>query len=176
VRPADEVELVHRQHHAADADQRGQVGVPARLRQHALARVDQDHGDIRGRGAGDHVARVLLVTRRVGDDELALLGAEEAVGDVDRDALLALGGKAVDEQREIRFVALRAVAFRVGVERAELVVEQRLGLVQQAPDQGALAVVDAAAGDEAQQGLVLVQVEVAFDVALDQGGALVHQK
>ena len=33
---------------------------------------------------------------RVGDDELALVGGEEAVGDVDRDALLALGGQAVD--------------------------------------------------------------------------------
>ena len=63
----------------------------ARLGQHALARVDQDDGEVGGRGAGDHVARVLLVARRVGDDELALVGGEEAVGDVDRDALLALG-------------------------------------------------------------------------------------
>ena len=54
-----------------------------------------------GRGAGDHVARVLLVARRVGDDELALVGGEEAVGDVDGDALLALGRQAVDQQREV---------------------------------------------------------------------------
>jgi hypothetical protein len=45
-----------------------------------------------------------------------------------------------------------AVAFQ----RGELVVVELLALVQQAPDQRALAVVDAAAGDEAQQRLALV--------------------
>jgi hypothetical protein len=85
----------------ADAEQRGDEAVAAGLGQHALARIDQDHGKVRGRGAGDHVARVLLVAGRVGDDELALLGGEEAVGDVDGDALLALGAQAVDEQREV---------------------------------------------------------------------------
>jgi hypothetical protein len=34
----------------------------------------------------------LLVAGRVGDDELALLGREEAVGDIYGDALFALGG------------------------------------------------------------------------------------
>ena len=121
------------------------------LGQHALARVDQEHGEVGGRGAGDHVARILLVARRVGDDELALLGREEAVGDVDGDALLALGGEAVDQQREIDPLALRAVALAVAFERRELVVEDQLGVVEQPPDQGRLAVVDAAAGDEAQQ-------------------------
>ena len=36
---------------------------------------------------------------------LRSLGREEAIGDVDRDALLALGGEAVDEQREIELLA-----------------------------------------------------------------------
>jgi len=49
-----------------------------------------------------HVARVYShVPRRVGDDELAPRGREVAVGDVDRDALLALGGEAVEQQREV---------------------------------------------------------------------------
>jgi len=43
----------------------------------------------------------LLVAWRVGDDVLARAGAEVAVGDVDDDALLALGDEAVGEQREI---------------------------------------------------------------------------
>ena len=85
-----------------------EVAVPAGLGQHALAGIDQDHRQIGGRGAGDHVAGVLLVAGRVGDDELAPLGGEEAVGDVDGDALLALGGQAVDQQREVELVALRA--------------------------------------------------------------------
>ncbi len=42
----------------------------------------------------------------VGDDELALLRGEKAVGDVDGDALLALGLEAVDEEREIDVVAV----------------------------------------------------------------------
>ncbi len=46
----------------------------ARLDQHALARVDQDDGEVGSRGAGDHVAGVLLVARGIGDDELALVG------------------------------------------------------------------------------------------------------
>ena len=64
--------------------------------------------------------------RRVGDDELALLAREEAVGDVDRDALLALGAKAVDQQREIDRLALRPVPLAVAFERGELVVEDLL--------------------------------------------------
>ncbi len=157
---ADQVHLVHRQQHVADAQQRHDVAVAARLSQQALARVDQHHGDVSRGRAGGHVAGVLLVARAVGDDELALVGAEEAVGDIDGDALLALGGEAIEQQRVIDVVALGAVATAVAVQRGELVVEQALAFVQQAADQRALAVVDAAAGDEAQQplGLVLVQV------------------
>jgi hypothetical protein len=110
------------------------------------------------------------VARRVGDDELAPLGAEEAVGDVDRDALLALGRQAVDEQREVDLAALRAPLPAVALDRGELVLEQHLAVVEQAPDQRALAVVDAAAGDETQQALVLVLVQVGVDVGGDQVG------
>jgi hypothetical protein len=82
----------------ADAEQRGdrnvrRVWVSTPLR--ASIRITASIG---GRGAGDHVAGILLVAGRVGDDELALVGGEEAVGDVDGDALLALGGEAVDQQ------------------------------------------------------------------------------
>ena len=159
----DQVHLVDRQQHVADAEQRDDVAVAAGLRQQALARVDQHHREVGGGSAGGHVAGVLLVAGAVGDDELALVGAEEAVGDVDGDALLALGGEAVDQQREIDVVALGAVAAAVGFERRELVVEQQLGVVQQAADQRALAVVDAAAGDEAQQALGLVLLQVGGD-------------
>ena len=101
---------------------------------------------------------------RVGDDELALVGREEPVGDVDGDALLALGRQAVDEQREIELVAARADLLRVGGERRELILEDHLRLVQQPSDQRRLAVVHAAAGDEAQQALALVRAQIGFDV------------
>ena len=104
----DQVHLVHRQHEVTDAEQLAEVGMPPGLDQHALARIDQDHGKVRGARPGHHVAGVLLMPRAIGDDELALLGGEEAVGDVDRDALLALGGQAIDQQGEVDLLPLRA--------------------------------------------------------------------
>jgi hypothetical protein len=68
--------------------------VAARLRRARPLRASiRMIGEVGGRGAGGHVARVLLVARRVGDDELAPVGGEVAVGDVDGDALLALGAR-----------------------------------------------------------------------------------
>ena len=144
---------------AADAEQLRQIGMPPRLGQHALAGIDQQHGQLRGRCAGDHVAGILLVARRVGDDELALLAGEIAIGDIDRDPLLAFGRKAVDQQCEVDRFALRAVAIAVGLECGELVVENLPRLIEQPADQGRLAIIDAAAGDEAQQFLVLLRYE-----------------
>ena len=96
LRPLDHVHLVNRNHYMADAQQRHDIAVTACLRQHPLARIEQDHRKVGRRGASDHVARVLLVTWGVGHDELAPLGGEEAVGHVDGDALLALGGQTID--------------------------------------------------------------------------------
>jgi hypothetical protein len=119
------------------------------LLQHALARVDEDDRQVGGRRAGDHVARVLHVPRRVGDDERAPCGGEVAVGNVDRDALLALGAQAVDEQREVDHAAAAALGGLLDV--LELVGQHLLGVEQQPPDQGRLAVVDRAGRREAQQ-------------------------
>ena len=69
--------------------------------------VFEDHRDVSGRRAGDHVPRVLLVAGCVGHDELPALRGEEPVRDVDRDALFALRRKAVHQQCEIDVVALR---------------------------------------------------------------------
>src|SRR5207342_2566507 len=54
----------------------------------------------------------------------------------------------------------------VGRERNQLVFEQALAVVQQPADQRALAVVHAAAGDEAQQVLVFVATERRGDVGV----------
>ncbi len=115
-----------------------------------MPRIDQQHRDIRGRGTGRHVAGVLFVTRGVDHDEAARLGREEAVCDIDRDALLALGGEAVDQQREIHLTAGGAVTARGAHEGGDLVIEDLLRVVQQTSDQSRLAVVDGAAGDEAK--------------------------
>ena len=56
----------------------------------------------------------MLVPGAIGDDELALLRIEKAVGDIDGDALLALGGKAIDQQGEIDLLPLGADFLGIG--------------------------------------------------------------
>ena len=147
----DEIHLVDGDHHRLDADQRGDEGVAPRLGQDALARIDQDHRELGLGSSRRHIARILLVARRIGDDEGAIAGREIAIGDIDGDALFALGRKPVDEKSEIQIAPRRAELLRILFERLHLVVEDRIGLVEKAPDQGRLAVVDRAAGDEAQK-------------------------
>ncbi len=102
---------------------------------------------------------------RVGDDELALVGREVAVGDVDGDALLALGHQPVGEQGEVD----APVAERRGaLDRLELVLVDGARVVEQPPDERRLAVVDRAHRDEAQELLLLVAREVGLDVLLDE--------
>ena len=66
---ADQVHLVDRQDQLADAQQRSDGGVAAGLHQQPLACIHQQYREIRGRGAGNHVAGVLMVPRRIGQDE-----------------------------------------------------------------------------------------------------------
>ena len=74
---------------------------------------------------------------------------EVAVGDVDGDALLALGPQAVGEQREVR--VLVAPLARRALDRLELVLEDRLRVVEQPADERRLAVVDGPGGGEPQE-------------------------
>jgi hypothetical protein len=145
----DEIHLVHCEDDVRDAEQRHDQRVAARLLDHALACVEQHDGDIGRRGAGDHVARVLHVPRRVGELEAPLGGDEGAVGDVDRDPLFALGPQAVGEQRQVD-VAVTAALARL-LDMLHLVDENLLRVVEEPADQRRLAVVDRAAGDEAHQ-------------------------
>ena len=123
-------------------------GVPAALLDEALARVDEDERQVGRRGTGDHVARVLDVPRGVGDDELPPRRREVAVGHVDGDALLALGAQAVGEQREVGVVVAALAAGPL--DRVELVLEDRLAVVEEASDERALAVVHGPGGREPQ--------------------------
>ena len=138
------------------------------LCQHASASIDHDNRYISSRCASNHIAGVLLVARRVCHDELALIGREEAVGHINGDALLALCGQTIDQQREIQLAALRADFLGVRDQCFHLILEEHLGLIQQAPDQRALTVIHAAAGDEAQKAFLLVCLQVFLDIFRDK--------
>jgi hypothetical protein len=164
-----QIDLVHRHRDVTETEQRADVAVTAGLGQHALARVDEDHRGIRGGRSRGHVASVLLVTGRIRDDERPARRAEEPVRHVDRDALLAFGFEAVDEQREVDVLAGGAVLLAVPLERGELVFQDELRVVEKPSDQGGLAVIHRAARQEAQQALRRT-------VEDRPGGAVGHQK
>ena len=87
----DKIHLVHGDYEMRDAQQRCNVGVPHGLSGDAALGVQQNDGELRGGRAGGHVARVLLMPGRVGQNEFAFGRGEIAVRHVDGDALLALG-------------------------------------------------------------------------------------
>ena len=87
----------------------------------------------------------------IGDDETAAGRLEGTVGDIDRDALLALVLQAVDQESQIGCVALGAVAAGVRLDPLQLVGESLSAVVQDPADEGALAVVDAPAQDESKR-------------------------
>jgi hypothetical protein len=174
LRVIDQVHLVHGKHDVTNPDEGHQEGVSFRLGENALACIDQHDRHIRRRGAGDHVARVLLVARRVGNDVLALRRREVAVGDVDGDALLALRVEAVEQQGEIQPGTLGAGFARIRLQRGDLILEQGAGCVEQTADERALSVIDTAAGEKPQQALAAARELRGFDreVFLDR----THQK
>ena len=111
----DEVDLVDRQHDMADAEQRDDDG----WRRVCVSRPLRASTSMTARSAFEAPVAMLRVycswpgvsatmneRRRRG---------EIAIGDVDRDALLALGLEPVDQQREIDVVAGRAVLLRIAL-------------------------------------------------------------
>ena len=84
------------------------------------------------------------MARSVANDELALLGAEIAVSHIDGDALLAFSRQAVGEQGQI--------GFTLALHTGQMVLQHGFGVNQQATNQGGLAVIHRATGDEFQGG------------------------
>ncbi len=97
---------------------------------HAVAGVHQDDRQVAGGGTGSHVASVLLMTGGVGNDELALGGREVTVGDINGDALLALGLQAVDQQRQVDIVTGGADLLRIAGDGLQMIFVDHLGVVQ----------------------------------------------
>ena len=75
--------------------------MPFRLFQNTFADIHENQCDVRGRRSGDHVAGVLNVTRRVGQNELPPRSGEVAIRNVNRDALLALSSKPIGQEGKV---------------------------------------------------------------------------
>ena len=145
----DEIHLVHRDREVADFEEVGHEGMALGLFDNPFARVDEDDGEVGGGSTRDHVARVLNVTRGVGNDELTARGGKVTVSHVDSDALFALGAEPVGEQCEIDHrIATAAGTF---LHRAQLVLENALRVVEQAPDECRLAVINGAGGGKTEK-------------------------
>src|SRR5699024_3335703 len=148
-----EVDLVDGDDDVADAQPGDDGEVPASLFGRAGAGVDEDDDGIGGRGACDHVARVLHVSGAVGEDERATVGGEVPVGDVDGDALFAFGPQTVGEQSEVGLTSQESALPTRRGHGGELVGEDRLRIVEESADECRFAVVDGSGGGEAQQRL-----------------------
>ena len=128
----------------------------------AAPRIDQGDGGVGARSTGRHIAGILLVSGNIGDDVFALRAREIAVGHIDRDALLALGDKAVGEQREIGDRA--ALALHVAFEIGALIDGDGIEIPQQTPDERAFAVVDATARNESKQFFAFMLFEISQNI------------
>ncbi len=142
----DPVHLVDDNSDLFDAEQMQQIAVAPRLVAHAFQRIDDQHGAVGLRSAGDHVAQEFGVTGRIDQHHVARAGAEADLRGVDGDALIAFGLQRIQKKRPFeRHAAPRADGFQ----HFELAFGQAAGFVQQAPDQSGLAVIDMTDDDDA---------------------------
>ena len=107
------------------------------------------------------------MTWRIRNDEFPSCGGEVAVGNVDRDALFALGAQTVGQQREVDRSggAVDAAVFH----GSQLIFVNAFGVMQQPANQRGFAVVHAARGGKPQQFLLQ-------DPAEEKGRILVEQR
>ncbi len=79
------------------------------------------------------------MSRTVCDDKFPVGGRRIAIGDVDGDALFALGTQPVSDEGEVNLT--QAASLRSGFDGRQLIVEELPGVEEQPADERALAVV-----------------------------------
>ena len=170
-----QIHLIYGDDDVFDAEQRDDEAVALGLRLHSIAGINQNDGQVASGGARSHVARVLLVAGRIGDDKLAPRGGKIAVGDINGDALLALGLQAIHQQGQVNVTARGPELHAVSGDGGELIFVNDLGVVQEPADQRALAVIDVAARQETQQLLALVLRKVGVNIGANEFGLVRHK-
>src|SRR6267378_3395782 len=144
-----QVHLVHGGKYFCDSQGRSNEGETQSVREEPCAAVNQNDRQVRRGRAGRHVARVLLMPGRVGDDKFAARGREIPVRHVDGNALLAFGPQTIGEQRKIDWP--RGAVDTAFLHRSELIFVDGLGIVQETANQRGLTVVNAPGGGEAKK-------------------------
>ena len=159
-----QIHFIDCQHDVGNAQQRRQKGVASSLREHPLRGIDKNNSHVRRRRTRYHVTRVLLMPGRVRHNKLAVIGAKETVSHINGNALLSFSRQAIYQKREINVATLGALLFGVLQQRRHLILKNKLSLIEHASDQGALAIVYAAAGNESQQVqlILLTQILIHF--------------
>ncbi len=112
-----------------------------------VAGVDHQQCGFRIGGAGDHVFNKFAMAGRVDDDVIAQFGAKPDLRGIDGDALVALRLEGIHQEGPFEG---HAAALAHGLDGVELAVGERARVVEQAADQGGLAVIDMADDDDAQ--------------------------
>ena len=125
--------------------------MPAGLRQQTFARIDQQDRGIGVRRGRHHVAGVLLVTWRVREQDTPSRRRHMTISDVDGDALFSFGRQPIDQKRQVEAFGAAEAASALSLQNRELVVRHGTRVVQQTAEQSALAVVDTAAGHDAER-------------------------
>ena len=148
LRPADEVHLVDEHGDLRHAEHRQHRGVAAGVLAHALAGIDHQQGGVGAGGAGHHVAQELDVAGRIEHHVVPGRALEEDPGRIDRDALVAFVTQGVEQEGVLE--RLRRAAAQLA-HLVQLAVGQRAGVRQQAPHDGALAVVHVPHDDNRHQ-------------------------
>ena len=148
LRITDEIHLVDRNDDMGNIEQGRDDGVTAGLFHDAVTGVDEDDNEISVGGAGDHVARILDMTRGISDDEFTPGRGEIFICNVDGDALLAFGAQPICQKGEVDLSVLFVAA--LAFESLQLVGQDALAIVEEAADQGAFPVVYAACSYESE--------------------------
>ena len=110
----------------------------------------------RANGLSEKVFREKLTQMTINNETTFGMGVAAGVLGTKHPSGVWIPDTLLSNVNKVHVATLRAVLLRVGLHRGELVLEQQLGFEQQPPDQCALAVIHAAAGNEPQQPLVLV--------------------
>jgi hypothetical protein len=143
----DEIHFVDGDDDLFDSEEGEQVAVASTLFLDAFICSDEKDGGIGAGGTGDHVLEELFMTWRVDDDVGASVRSELDLGGVDGDVLLLLFEEGVEEEGVFK---VHALGLGGGLDLGDFSIWKRVGVVEDASDEGGFTVVYVADEDDAQ--------------------------